>query len=76
MNTVKERTHRVNDLIEQVKEHCMCARFEDDGVKFRVIYPEGYFPNGVQCSQGMGKAAALEKILDVMERHWKESLFL
>lgn len=73
MSVIAERTQIVMDLIESVKDHCMCARFEDDGTTYRVIYPEGYFPEGVQCSQGMGKAVALEKMLEVMERHWKES---
>lgn len=73
MNTITDRINNVNRLIALVKDHCMCARFEDEGGKYRVIYPEGYFPEGVQVSQAMGKAAALEKMLEVLERHWKES---
>lgn len=73
MSIIAERTRIVNGLIESVKDYCLCAKFEDDGVKYRVIYPYGFFPDGVQCSQGMGKAVALEKILEIMERHWKSS---
>lgn len=64
---------RVKDRIEEVKAHCMCAKFEEDRTHYRVIYPEGYFPNGVQCSKGKGKIVALERLLIVMERHWRES---
>lgn len=74
MTTIKTRIQNINRLIESIKDHCMCAKFEDDGGKYRVIYPEGYFPEGVQCSQRIGKAVALEKLLEVMERHWKESM--
>jgi hypothetical protein len=52
----------------------MCLRFEETGTHFRVIYPDGYFPNGVQVDKRLGKIEALERILLAMERHWKESL--
>lgn len=74
MSVIQERTQAVLTAKSLVTEHCMCAKFEDLGSKFRVIYPEGYFPDGVQVSTEMGRAAALGKLLEVMERHWKASL--
>lgn len=70
-NQIAERAEAVNALRHTVKEHCMCTKFEDDGARFRVIYPCGMFPDGVQASYGGGKAVALSRMLDAMERHWK-----
>lgn len=62
----------VASLTAQVRAHPMCLTFEDDGRYFRVIYPAGMYPNGAQSSYGDGKAAALTRILNVMERHWRK----
>ena len=70
-NQIAERTEAVDVLRSAVKEHCMCAKLEDDGARFRVYYPCGMFPDGVQASYGGGKAVALSRMLDAMERHWK-----
>ena len=70
-NQIVERTEAVNALRSTVKEHCMCAKFDDDGARFRVIYPCGMFPDGVQASYGNGKAVALSRMLAAMDRHWK-----
>lgn len=70
---VRDATKAVRDAIVAVKSHCMCFRFEETGTHYRVIYPDGYFPNGAQVSKGLGKAEALSRLLGVMERHWKES---
>lgn len=72
-NDPRVNTARVEEHLATVKDHCMCAKFEEDATHYRVIYPEGYFPEGVQCSKGGGKYVALERLLIVMERHWKES---
>lgn len=69
-NQIAERTEAVDTLRSTVKDHCMCAQFEDDGARFRVIYSCGMFPDGVQASYGGGKAAALSRMLVAMERHW------
>lgn len=68
---IEERVEAVNILSSKVLDHCMCAKFQDDGARFRVIYPCGMFPDGVQASYGGGKAVALSRMLDAMERHWK-----
>lgn len=70
---IQSRAEKVRERLAAVKAHCMCARFEEDRTHYRVIYPDGYFPAGVQVDKRLGKAVALERMLIVMERHWKES---
>ena len=70
MQNVQENVAMVEEAMQNVLNHCMCAKFEDIGSHYRVIYPEGNYPDGVQCSKGMGKRAALQKLAEVMERHW------
>jgi hypothetical protein len=71
--TIQQRIAAASEAEQAVREHCMCLRFETTGTHYRVIYPDGYFPQGVQASKRMGKAEALTRMLDVMERHWKAS---
>lgn len=72
--TIRENAKRATEMLEKVKSHCMCARFEDLGGAYRVLYADGFFPNGVQAAYAQcGKAVALERMLNVMERHWLES---
>lgn len=72
-STIQSRVATVRERLAAVKAHCMCLRFEETRTHYRVIYPEGYFPQGVQVSKGLGKRIALERLLLVIERHWKES---
>ena len=72
----QENFEKMKALIAAIKDHCMCARFQSMNDRFRVIYPDGYFPNGVQASYSIGKIAALARILDMMEHHWKENTTL
>ena len=55
----------------RVKNHPMCAKFEDVGG----AYTAGDFlVDGVRVHYvSMGKRKALEILLDKMERHWVES---
>ena len=72
--TIRANIESVSTMIKKVKDHCMCARFEDDGATFRVIYPVGMVLDGVQASYSeIGKTVALERMLAAMERHWFES---
>ncbi len=75
MSLIAERTETVKLAMQNVKEHCMCAKFQDDGYSFTVIYPAGDFAtHGARCDYSRnGKAWALNKLLEVIERHWKES---
>lgn len=68
-----ERIEAVQQARKAVEAHCMCARFEDLGGAYRVLYPEGFRLDGVQAVYAQcGKAVALQRMLDAMERHWKE----
>jgi hypothetical protein len=68
---VKENVKKVEELVSQVQAHCMCAVFEDLGGAYRVLYAPGFQVDGVQAVYARcGKALALQRILDAMERHW------
>jgi len=73
MKTIAENIETLERLLKEVNDHCMCAWFESTSDAYQVIYPIGYFPNGVRCNKGMGKAKALKRILSTMEKHWQES---
>lgn len=69
----QQNAERVRKLIAEVEEHPMCAKFEFVDGLYRVLYPVGFYPNGAQASIGEGRAVALQRLLQVMERHWKEN---
>lgn len=71
---VSDNINAVAVALEAVKAHCMCLKFEETETHYRVIYPNGFFPDGSQVHKGMGKAAALNRLADAMERHWKSSM--
>lgn len=73
MNQIAERTELVRKLKKEIVSHPMAARFSEDRGCYLVFYPEGFFPDGARVSKGMGKAKALARMLEVMERHWKEA---
>ncbi len=70
---VQQNIDRVKELEEKVKAHCMCANFQDTGSYYLVYYPPGMCLDGAQAAYSCGKAIALERLLDVLERHWKRS---
>jgi hypothetical protein len=74
-NIIQNRIEKVNIAMNAVKEHCMCLKIIDDGKYFIVIYPIGDFEtDGCRCDYSYkGKTWALEKLIEVMERHWKNS---
>lgn len=76
MNIINERVEKIEKLIKEIKNHCMCLTFEDDGAYYRVIYPDGdYFTNGAQINYRVwGKIDALERLLKAIEKAWKDSL--
>lgn len=72
----RENAAAVQESLRAVQQHCMCARFEDIGGAFQVLYPEGFRLDGVRATYAnCGKKVALDRMLNVMERHWKEDLF-
>lgn len=76
MNTPRENVAEINRLIQEIQTHPMCLRWRHEHGVFLVIYPEGYWPQGVQAAYGdpVGKIEALRRILDKMEQHWRLDL--
>jgi len=75
MNVIVERTAAVAKAREAVQNHCMCARYEETPHYVIAWYPEGYFPNGCRVALSMGKEKAMQKLIEVMEGHWQESMW-
>ena len=76
MAGVKENIAAVTAALQDVKNHCMCALFEDLGGAYQVLYPPGFRLDGVRAQYAVcGKLVALNRMLSAMERHWKEDLF-
>lgn len=74
--SVQANIQAVEKALRDVQQHCMCARFEDLGGAYRVLYAPGFRLDGVQAVyQQCGKVVALERMLSAMERHWKEDMF-
>jgi len=73
--TIQGNIKSLNEITAMVRSHCMCLKFEETQTHFRVIYPEGYYPNGAQASKALGKTEALYRLLSIMERHWQASLW-
>lgn len=76
MNTPRENVAEINRLIQEIQAHPMCLRWRHESGVYLVIYPEGYWPQGVQAAYGgqVGKIEALRRILDKMEQHWRLDL--
>lgn len=75
MKDILANMKQLKKIKEEVLNHCMCAKFEEDEAQFRVIFPPGFYPHGVQVDKAMGKAKSLEKIFEFMEKTWIDSCF-
>ena len=74
MSDPNENRAAVEAALAAVQAHPMCGRLEDTGGMFTVWYPAGDFPvHGVRASQERGKRNALDLLIGVMERHWRDS---
>ncbi len=71
--TVQDNIANLEVALSEVKAHCMTLRFQEDEYYFTVIFPEGYFPNGVRASKGLGKIKALKLLLEKLEYYWMSS---
>jgi hypothetical protein len=72
--SIRENIEAVAEAEEAVKAHCMCRAFHMDDYHYRVLYPAGFALDGVQCCYlHVGKAVALQRLLESMERCWLES---
>lgn len=72
--SVQENIALITAAKIEINNHCMCGRFTEDSNTYTVLYPTGFFPNGARVSKGMGQAKALQRLLDVMERHYRENV--
>lgn len=73
-NVLADRVSAVNEARAELISHCMVANFDEGTAYLTVIYPPGHYPDGVRVSAKMGKLKALQKLLEVCERHWKDSM--
>jgi hypothetical protein len=48
MKTPQQNIDNINDLMEKIKNHPLCARFSDDVYYYMVIYPKGFQLDGVR----------------------------
>lgn len=72
--TPTQRREAVATALAAVKAHCMCAQIVETPLTYLVAYPPGFRWDGCQVSKGSGKAAALKKLLEKMELHWRNEL--
>lgn len=68
--SVQKNIENVESLKKQVVSHCMCADFQEDKSTYTIIFPAGFYPNGVRCNKDIGKARALRKLINFMEDIW------
>ncbi len=73
MGIIQDRIERVEALKRQIENHCMCLNLTEDTARYLVVYPSGFYPQGVQAAKGTNKAVALQRILNAMEEHWLAS---
>lgn len=72
--SVQDNIAEVKFALEAVKNHCMCAKFQEDKTHYLVIFPPGDWPvDGIRVANGMGKVKALQVMIDKMEKFWLES---
>lgn len=71
--TIQENIARKNELVDLVATHCMCAHLSIKPDYYFIYYPLGFQLDGLRVSRGMGEIKSLEKCLEKMELHWKES---
>lgn len=71
--TVQRNISTIKKLKKEIREHCMCLRFKETPEYYLVIYPDGFYPEGTRVNKEGGKIIALERLLNAMERHWKNN---
>ena len=74
MTNVQLNILEVEELLEKVRNHCMCLKFTETESHYMVIFPDGeFFANGVRVSKTLGKIKALKIMLEKMEYFWVSS---
>lgn len=64
--TIQSNIDSKEKAMQAVKDHCMCAKFEQG----MVIFPDGYYPQGVRFQD---TAKGYIDALSVMENTWINS---
>jgi len=64
----------VNKLLDEVQAHPMCQTLRSLPGRYLVIFPPGYDLDGCQAwyKPNGTKSAALQRLLDAMEKTWAE----
>lgn len=70
---VQERTIEVKRLMNEALRHPMCLRFEDQKYHYFVRCPDGFQIDAIRVDKTMGKAKALQILIDKMEEYWIRS---
>jgi len=68
---VQENITLLDEVLQAVKNHCMCLYFREDAGHYLVQFPHGYQVDGCRVSKSMGKIAALNKMIEKMEQYWR-----
>ena len=71
MKRIQDNINKLQDLLNQVKNHCMCLQFEETTEKYMVLLPEGYAVGAVRVDKELGKIKALKIIIEKLEEYWK-----
>jgi hypothetical protein len=72
---IQENINLIKNLSTIIRDHPMCASFNDFDGRFVVYYSDGMCLDGVRAAYAnCGKVVALQRILKAMENHWFESV--
>lgn len=70
---IQQNIARIESLVQEIKSHPLALDVKFDSSQILVIYPSGYFPDGVRGRFNNDKIVILTKVLNAMEQHWKDS---
>lgn len=73
MSNIQQNIDAAKLAREQVTAHCMAFRVEESATHLLVIFPSGYYPDGVRVTKERGVVWACEQALFRMERAWRRS---
>lgn len=72
-SAIQNRIDQINTTKQAILTHCMCFDFAENKTHYQVIFPIGFYPEGIKAAKNIGKNDALKKMLDFMEKTWVES---
>ena len=71
MSAIQTNLAEANAARAKLHAHCMAAKVTEDRHHVTVIFPPGYFPDGVRVTKANGIRWAYEQALIRMERAWQ-----